>query len=85
MIVKVTAISKDPFDLGRINEFVAYTKKRDFACRIHWQDNPSAFKRLLGVVKAKGIGGDTAYFAAELTYPECLTMKIEEVLAEQPF
>jgi hypothetical protein len=84
MIVKVTAISKDPLDLERTSEFVAYTKKRDFACRIHRGDNPSAFKHLLGVVKAKGIG-DIAYFAAELTHPDYLTVKIEEVLAEQPF
>lgn len=85
MIVKVTAISKDPSDMEKTSEFVAYTKKRDFACRIHRGDNPSAFKHLLGVVKAKGIGGDIAYFAAELTHPEYLTMKIEDVLSEQPF
>ncbi|TFK37232.1 hypothetical protein BDQ12DRAFT_713611 [Crucibulum laeve] len=47
-----------------------YTKKRDFVSK---------------VVKAKGVGGVKAYFAAELKSKDELVVKISEVLAEQPF
>lgn len=86
MVLKVSKI----FGKGdsRLNQdlLVAYTKKRDFACLLRKEWNPAAFKQLLGVLEKKAvIGGQTAYFAAELTHPNYLTVNIETVLGEQPF
>ncbi|KAF8964579.1 ankyrin repeat-containing domain protein [Flammula alnicola] len=65
--------------------FFVYTKKRDFVCQIHRHDGPTAYDQLAQVIVAKGVGGSKAYFAAELKSKDELTVKISEVLAEQPF
>jgi hypothetical protein len=64
---------------------LVYTKKRDFACTILRMDNPTGYDKVVEVVKAKGVGGAKAYFAAELKSEDVLVVKISEVLAEQPF
>jgi len=62
-----------------------YTKKRDFVCSVRKQDSPSAYDRIVKVVKTQGVGGVKAYFAAELRSKDELVVKVSEVLAGQPF
>ena len=72
-------------DLVQRMGLIVYTKKRDFDCRIDRADDPLAYDKLLEVIRANGLDGDTAYFAAELVNPDELVVKISDVLAEQPF
>ncbi|RDB18174.1 Ankyrin repeat domain-containing protein 63 [Hypsizygus marmoreus] len=87
LIVKV----QTPFDFARAapcdgtGKLLIYTKKRDFVCYIRREENVSAYDRLLEIVKAQGIQGAKAYFAAELRSKDELVVKVSEVLAEQPF
>ncbi|TCD62461.1 hypothetical protein EIP91_006831 [Steccherinum ochraceum] len=62
-----------------------YTKKRDLSCVVSPTDDRDAYLRISEVVKEKGIGGVKAYFAAELLSKDELVVKIDAVLAPQPF
>ncbi|KAJ6632557.1 hypothetical protein B0H10DRAFT_2427203 [Mycena sp. CBHHK59/15] len=66
-------------------DLLVYTKKRDFACTIRRSDARADYDRISEVVRAKGVGGAKAYFAAELESREKLVVKVSEVLAEQPW
>lgn len=66
-------------------DLLVYNKKRDFVCSIRLVDNPDGYERISSVVRTKGVGGAKAYFAAELRGKDELVVKIDEVLAEQPF
>ena len=61
-----------------------YTKKRSFVCSVQKQDSPSAYDRIVKVVKTQGVGGVKAYFAVELRSKDEL-VKVSEVLASRPF
>jgi len=60
-----------------------YTKKRDLACCVDRRDCPQGYDAVTKVIKKKGIG--KAYFVCEMQSKEVLLVKINEVLAEQPF
>ncbi|KAF9219875.1 ankyrin [Gyrodon lividus] len=62
-----------------------YNKKRDFVCTADRTSNPVAYDAVVQAVRARGVGGAKAYFAAELKNRDELVVKISEVLAEQPF
>ncbi|KIK93222.1 hypothetical protein PAXRUDRAFT_829189 [Paxillus rubicundulus Ve08.2h10] len=62
-----------------------YNKKRDFVCTVHRGSNPTAYDAVVQTVRARGVGGAKAYFAAELKNRDELIVKVSEVLAEQPF
>ncbi|KAI0798254.1 hypothetical protein C8Q75DRAFT_708684 [Abortiporus biennis] len=66
-------------------DLLIYNKKRDFVCSVQYGDDRQAYKRISEVVRTKGVGGAKAYFPAELKSKDELVVKIDEVLAEQPF
>ncbi|THH30139.1 hypothetical protein EUX98_g4036 [Antrodiella citrinella] len=66
-------------------DLLVYTKKRDFVCTINIQNNKDGYKKISQVVRDKGVGGAKAYFAAELKSANELVVKVDEVLAAQPF
>ncbi|KAH7920438.1 ankyrin [Leucogyrophana mollusca] len=65
-------------------DMLVYNKKKDFTCSIQKADNPH-YDEIARVIRAKGVNGLKAYFAAELKNKYELVIKISEVLAEQPF
>ncbi|CAL1697526.1 unnamed protein product [Somion occarium] len=86
MVIKVQV----PYGFGTSAEsskgdLLIYTKKRDFVCMVQWTDEPQAYDRISHVVRTKGVGGAKAYFPAELRSADVLVVKVDEVLAEQPF
>lgn len=86
MVIKVQV----PYGFGTPAEsskgdLLIYTKKRDFVCMVQWTDEPQAYDRISHVVRTKGVGGAKAYFPAELRSADVLVVKVDEVLAEQPF
>lgn len=92
IIIKVQVPFDFPTDVYKQSEealmtgdLLVYTKKRDFVCVIHRDDDPAGYDRISGVVKAEGVSGSKAYFAAELKSEDALVVKISQVLAEQPF
>lgn len=64
---------------------LVYTKKRDLVCRITAADNPEERRRIQEVIREEGVSGQKAYFAAELKSKHELVIKVDEVLAVQPF
>jgi hypothetical protein len=62
-----------------------YNKKRDFVCMLRHQDQPESYERVSKIVREKGVGGQKAYFAAELKSKDELVIKVSEILAAQPF
>ncbi|KAH8093086.1 ankyrin repeat-containing domain protein [Cristinia sonorae] len=66
-------------------DLLIYTKKRDFVCTIEYNNNRDGHRRVSEVVRDKGLGGAKAYFAAELKSKDELVVKVDEVLAAQPF
>ena len=78
MVVKVQV----PDSAGPL---LVYTRKRDFVCMVHKHDSGPDYDRIADVVKTKGVLGRKAYFAAELQSKDVLVVKIDGVLAEQPF
>jgi len=64
---------------------LVYTKKRDLVCMIRKEDNLTDYDKITAVVKSKGVKGLKAYFAAELRSKDELVVKVDNVLAEQPF
>ncbi|KAI0055710.1 hypothetical protein BV25DRAFT_1873051 [Artomyces pyxidatus] len=64
----------------------AYPKTtKDFACHIERGDAPEAYDRVYDIVREKGLSGLTGYFAAELKSADELVVKVDEILAVQPF
>ena len=66
-------------------KLLVYDTKRELLCYILRGDAPVAFDRLTEVVQSKGTFGLKAYLVAELKSKDELVIKIDEVLAEQPF
>ncbi|KAF9070093.1 hypothetical protein BDP27DRAFT_1420312 [Rhodocollybia butyracea] len=78
-------------------DLLVYDKRREFICTIKRSEQGNgtssaevcggekAFDKLVEVVQEKGIGGSKAYFAAVLKSEKELVIKVEDVLAEQPF
>ena len=66
-------------------DLLVYTKKRDFVCTISLRGNGDAYRRITDVVREKGVGSAKAYFTAELKSQDELVVKVDEVLAAQPF
>ncbi|KDQ50586.1 hypothetical protein JAAARDRAFT_141723 [Jaapia argillacea MUCL 33604] len=62
-----------------------YNKKRDFVCTVAREDGVSSYDRISALVRAKGVGGAKGYFAAELKNKNELVVKVDLILAEQPF
>lgn len=80
MVIKVQV----PFDNSKI-PLLLYNKSRDFTCTISCENGAEQYEQVAQVVRAKGVGGAKAYFAAELKRKDELVIKIGEVVAEQPF
>lgn len=74
-----------PSDYDMDGPMLVYSKRRDFLCLINREDRPDEYDRIREVVKSKGVGSVKAYFAAELRGWDELVVKVDEVLAEQPF
>jgi hypothetical protein len=66
-------------------DLLVYNRKRNFACAIERKDSPEAYDRLVEIVHKKGVRGAKAYFTAVLETNRLLTVKVSEVLAEQPW
>jgi hypothetical protein len=64
---------------------MVYDAKRELLCYLLRDDAPAAFDRLTEFVRSKGTFGLKAYLAADLRSKDELVIKIDEVLAEQPF
>jgi len=77
MIIKVQIAGSLPM--------MVYDAKRELVCFLVREDAPAAFERLTEVVRSRGTFGLKAYLAANLKSKDELIIKIDEVLAEQPF
>ena len=64
---------------------MVYDAKRELLCYIVRGDAPAAYDRLTEVIQSKGTFGLKAYLVAELKSKDELVIKVDEVLAEQPF
>jgi hypothetical protein len=64
---------------------VVYDAKREFLCFLLRRDTPAEYDRLTELVQSKGTFGLKAYLAADLKSKDELIIKIDDVLAEQPF
>ncbi|TFK50681.1 hypothetical protein OE88DRAFT_284016 [Heliocybe sulcata] len=64
---------------------MVYNKKRDFVCWVDRKSDPEAYDRIEDVVRKRGVGGAKGYFPAELVNPGKLVVKVDQILAEQPF
>ena len=64
---------------------MVYDAKRELLCYILRGDAPAEYDRLAELVRSKGTFGLKAYLVAELKSKDELVIKIDEVLAEQPF
>ena len=67
------------------NAIMVYDVKRELLCFILRDDAPAAYDRLTELVRNKGTFGLKAYLVAELKSKDELVIKVDEVLAEQPF
>jgi len=70
---------------GSNSPMVVYDAKRELFCYILRGDTPAAYDRLAELVRSKGTFGLKAYLVAELKSKDELVIKMDEVLAEQPF
>ncbi|KAI0270592.1 ankyrin [Gloeopeniophorella convolvens] len=64
---------------------LVYDSKREMVCQLMRDDAPDAWDRMFRIVRQKGTFGRKAYFAAELKSKDELVIKIDDVLADQPF
>ena len=64
---------------------VVYDAKRELLCYLLRRDAPAEYDRLTEFVQSKGTFGLKAYLVADLKSKDELVIKIDEVLAEQPF
>ena len=81
IIIKV----QTPGVSASIAPMLVYDAKRQLVCNLLREDAPAQYDRLAEVVRSKGTFGLKAYFAADLKSKDELIIKIDEVLAEQPF
>jgi hypothetical protein len=70
---------------GSTGPMVVYDAKRELHCYISRGDAPAAYDRLAELVRAKGTLGLKAYLVAELKSKDELVIKIDDILADQPF
>ena len=70
---------------GSNGHLMVYDAKRELLCYILRDDEPAAYDRITELVRSKGAFGLKAYLVAELKSKDELVIKIDEVLAEQPF
>jgi hypothetical protein len=70
---------------GSNGQLMVYDAKRELLCYVLRRDAPTAYDRLTELVRSKGTFGLKAYLVAELKSKDELVIKIDEVLAEQPF
>ena len=64
---------------------MVYDAKRELLCYISRGDAPAAYDRVAELVRSKGSFGLKAYLVAELKSKDELVIKIDDVLADQPF
>ncbi|KAI0270585.1 hypothetical protein BC834DRAFT_521305 [Gloeopeniophorella convolvens] len=64
---------------------LVYDSKKEVVCQLPREDAPAAFDHVQEIVRSKGTLGLKAYFAAELKSRDNLVIKVDDVLAEQPF
>jgi hypothetical protein len=81
MIIKVQIPTTRP----SASPMMVYDAKRELVCYLAREDAPAAFDRLAEVVRSRGTFGMKAYLAADVKSKDELIIKIDEVLAEQPF
>ena len=72
-------------EMEQTRNCLVYTKKRDLVCQFRPNDNRNAWMSLIEVIKTKGVGGRKAYFVADMRSKDEIVLKVNEVLAEQPF
>lgn len=84
MIVKVQ-VPWSPGSQRSVAPILIYNKKQDFKCSVLRSSDPAAYDRIQDVVRKRGVGGAKAYLMAELENPGKLVVKVDEILAEQPF
>ncbi|KAI0270596.1 hypothetical protein BC834DRAFT_1039321 [Gloeopeniophorella convolvens] len=80
MIIKVQISRTSP-----TTPSLVYDSKRELVCLLTREDDPDAFDRMTEIVQTKGLGGLKAYFAADLKSEDELVIKVDDILAEQPF
>lgn len=85
MIVKVQVPYRGMEPIMQRGPLPVYIKKRDFVCTIEEPGNELAYMRIATTVWTKGVQKAKAYFPAELRNKDELVIKVDEVLAEQPF
>ena len=66
-------------------DIMVYDAKRELLCYISRGDAPAAYDRLRELIRSKGTFGLKAYLVAELKSKDELVIKIDEILAAQPF
>jgi len=64
---------------------LVYNRNRDFMCTLLQADQPQEYGALSTVVKEKGPMGLKGYFTAELLSDDKLAIKVNEILAAQPW
>jgi hypothetical protein len=64
---------------------LVYDAKHELVCQLLRDDAPAAFDQLSEFIQSHGTFGLKAYLAADLRSKDELLIKIDEVLAEQPF
>jgi hypothetical protein len=74
-----------PAEPGSNSPMMVFDAKRELLCYISRGGAPAAYDRLTGLIQSKGTFGLKAYLVAELKSKDELVIKIDEVLAEQPF
>lgn len=73
------------------SSIIAFDRRRNFVCKIRKEDNSRQYAELAeavgkkGVPPVPGLPGVKAYFLADLKNPNELVIKLDNVLAEQPF
>ncbi|TFK85965.1 ankyrin [Polyporus arcularius HHB13444] len=66
-------------------DMMVFDKKRSLVCRLRREDDEHAYLRISRTIRACGVFGAKAYFAAEMPSKDMLVIKITEPLAEQDF
>ncbi|ETW79583.1 hypothetical protein HETIRDRAFT_428078 [Heterobasidion irregulare TC 32-1] len=74
-----------PPAVALLQSLLIYNKKRDFSCQVLRTGNEAAYDRIEQVIRSKGVLGSKGYFVAELKSADELVVKVNELLAEQPF
>ncbi|TFK66403.1 hypothetical protein BDN72DRAFT_800035 [Pluteus cervinus] len=70
---------------GLDSHMLVYDKKRSFICTLWKMDNMVSYPIMEKLIKEKGPGGLKGYFRAEVVEKDKLLVRVEEMLAPQPF